>query len=145
MSAAVTAFSWFIVLGFDVYAVSLFSDCNIFHMTYSVWHCGSSFSTWFLRVFFFFCGRSAVLRPSAHMLPGIGCSCTGLPPFPTACWWLTHPAAIIGVSVSARWDSPGGCGGPSVPLLCNHGVQSPWCQFTSGVLKGHSVLFAIWI
>ena len=65
----------------------------------------------------FFCGRSAVLRPSVHMLPGIGWCGAGLPPFPTACWWLTHPAAITGVSVAARWDSPGGCGGPSVPLL----------------------------
>ena len=25
---------------------------------------------------------------------------------------------------SARWDSPGGCGGSSVPLLCNRTVQS---------------------
>ena len=77
------------------------------------------------QVFFFFCGRSAVLRPSAHMLPGIGWCGTGLPPFPTACWWLTHPVAITGVSVSTRWDSPGGCGGPSVPLLYNRRVQSP--------------------
>ena len=45
-------------------------------------------------------------------------------PFPTACWWLTHPAAITGVSVSARWDSPGGGGGPSVSLLCNCRVQN---------------------
>ena len=94
---------------------------------------------------FFFCGRSAVLRPSVHMLPGIGWCGAGLPPFPTACWWLTHPAAITGVSVPARWDSPGGCGGSSVPLLCNRRVQSPWCQFASGVLAGHSVLFATWI
>ena len=43
----------------------------------------------------------------------------GLPQFPTACWWLIHPAAINGVSVAARWNNPGGCGGPSVPLLCN--------------------------
>ena len=28
---------------------------------------------------------------------------------PTTCWWLTHPAAITGVSVGARWNSPGGC------------------------------------
>ena len=41
--------------------------------------------------FFFFCGRSAVLRPSVHMLPGIGWCGAGLQPFPTACWWLTHP------------------------------------------------------
>ena len=61
--------------------------------------------------------RSAVLRPSVHMLPGI-CWCgTGLLPFPTACWWLTHPAAITRVSVATRWNSPGGCGGPSVVLL----------------------------
>ena len=53
-------------------------------------------------LFFFFCGQSAVLRPSVHMLPGIGWCGAGLPPFPTACWWLTHPAAITGVSVSAR-------------------------------------------
>ena len=65
------------------------------------------------------------LRPSVHMLPEIGWCGTGLPPFPTACWWLTHPAAITGVSVSARWDSPGGCGGSSVPFLCNRRVQSP--------------------
>ena len=79
--------------------------------------------------FFFFCGRSAVLRPSVHMLPGIGWCGTGLPPFPTACWWLTYPAAINFVSVSARWVSPGGCGGSSVPLLaiaeCRvHGANS---------------------
>ena len=72
---------------------------------------------------FFFCGRSAVLRPAVHKLPGIGWCGAGLPPFPTACLWLTHPAAITGVSVAARWDSPGGCGGPSVPLLCNRRVQ----------------------
>ena len=75
--------------------------------------------------FFFFCGRSAMLRPSVHMLPGIGWCGAGLSPFPTACWWLTLPAAITDVSVSARWDSPGGCGGSSVPLLSNHRVQSP--------------------
>ena len=80
------------------------------------------------QVFFFFCGRSAVLRPSVHMLPGTGWCGAGLPPFPTACWWLTHPAATIGVSVSARQDSPGGCGGPSVLLLCNRRVQSPVAQ-----------------
>ena len=74
---------------------------------------------------FFFCGQSAVLRPSVHMLPGTGWCGAGLPPFPTACWWLAHPAAITGVSVSARRDSPGGCGGPSVQLLCNRRVQSP--------------------
>ena len=82
----------------------------------------------FLSFFFFFCGRSAVLRPSVHMLPRIGCCGAGLPLFPTTCWWLTHPAAITGVSVSTGWDSPGGCGGPSVPLLCNCRVQSPWCE-----------------
>ena len=42
------------------------------------------------------------------MLPGIGWCNACLPPFPTVCWWLTHPAAINGVSVSARWDSLGG-------------------------------------
>ena len=57
------------------------------------------------QVFFFFCGLSAVLRPSVHILPGIGRCGAGLQPFPIA-WWLTHPAAITGVSVSARWDSP---------------------------------------
>ena len=73
------------------------------------------------------------------MLPGTGWCGAGLPPFPTACWWLTHPAAITGASVSARWDSPGGCGGPSVLLLCNCRVQSPWCQFASGALgKDHT-------
>ena len=34
------------------------------------------------------------------MLPGTGRCGAGLPPFPTACWWVTHPAAITGVSVS---------------------------------------------
>ena len=65
------------------------------------------------------------------MLPGIGWCGAGLPPFPTACWWLAHPEAITGVSVSAGWGSPGGCGGPSVPLLCNRRVQSPWCKVVS--------------
>ena len=87
---------------------------------------------------FFFCGRSAVLRPSVHMLPGTGWCGAGLPWFPTACWWLTHPAAITGVNVTTRWDSPGGCGGLYVPLLCNHRVQKPWCQFASGALAGHT-------
>ena len=32
----------------------------------------------------------------------------GLPPFPTACWWLSHPVAITAVSAAARWNSPGG-------------------------------------
>ena len=73
---------------------------------------------------FFFCGRSAVLRPSVLMLPGAGQCGAGLPPFPTACWWLAHPAAITGVSVSARWNSPGECGGPSVLLRCHHSVES---------------------
>ena len=31
------------------------------------------------------------------MLPGIGWCGAGLPLFRTACWWLTHPAAITGV------------------------------------------------
>ena len=53
--------------------------------------------------FFFSCGWSAVLRPSVHMLPGTRWCGTGLLPFPTVCWWLTHPAAVTGVSVSARW------------------------------------------
>ena len=79
------------------------------------------------------------------MLPGTGWCGAGFPPFPTACWWMTHPAAINGVSVSARWNRPGGCGGPSVLLLCDRRVQSPWCQFASGVFTGHSVLFATWI
>ena len=82
--------------------------------------------------FFFFCSRSAMLRPSVHMLPGIGWCGAGLPPFPTACWWLTHPAAITGVSVATRWNSPGGYGGQFVLLPCNNRVQSPWCQFASG-------------
>ena len=51
--------------------------------------------------FFFFCGRSAVLRPSVHLLPVIGWCGAGLGPFLTACLWLTHPAAITVVSVSA--------------------------------------------
>ena len=46
---------------------------------------------------FFFCGRSAVLKPPVHMLPGIGWCGAGLPPFPTACWRLAHSAAITGV------------------------------------------------
>ena len=32
------------------------------------------------------------------MLPGIGWCDVVPPPFPTASWWLTHPAAITGVS-----------------------------------------------
>ena len=89
----------------------------------------------FIHYFFFFCGRSAVLRPSIHMLPGIGWCGAGLPPFPIACWWLTHPAAITGVSVSARRDSPGGCGGPSIPLLCNRNLLMS-CQTVDCVSRG---------
>ena len=63
------------------------------------------------------------LDPQSTLLPGIGWCGAGLPPSPTACWWLTHPAAITGVSVSAGWDSPGGCGGPSVLLVCNRRVH----------------------
>ena len=88
--------------------------------------------------FFFFCGQSAVLRPSVHMLPGIWWCITGLPPFPTACWWLTHPAAITGVSVSARWDSRGECGGPSVlltSLICN------FCLSVAAHIVGYMSLF----
>ena len=77
------------------------------------------FTIFFLFFFFVFCGRSAVSRPSVHLLPEIWWCGAGLTPFPTACWWLTHPTAITAVSVAARWNSPGGCGGPSVPLLCN--------------------------
>ena len=76
------------------------------------------------------------------MLPGIGWCGTGLPPFPTACWWLTHPAAITDVSAAARWNSPGRCGGPSVLFLCNRRVQSTYRQFASGALAGHNVMFA---
>ena len=50
-----------------------------------------------MRQVFFFYGRSAVLRPSVHMLPGTGWCGAGLPPFTTACWWLTHPVAITSV------------------------------------------------
>ena len=46
---------------------------------------------------FFFCDRSTVLRRSEHRLPGIGWCGAGPLPFLTACWWLTHPAAITGV------------------------------------------------
>ena len=42
---------------------------------------------------------------------------------PQLVWWLTHPAAITGVFVSAGWDGPGGCGGPSVLLVCNRRVH----------------------
>ena len=92
--------------------------------------------------FFFFCCRSAVLRPSVHMFSGFGWCGAGLPLFPTACWWLNHPAATTSVSVSARWeDSPGGCGGPSAPLLFIRGVHSPRCQFDPCALAGHGVLF----
>ena len=77
------------------------------------------------RTMDFFCSRSAVLRPSVHMLPGIGWCGAGLPPFSTTCWWLTHRATITGFSVVARWNSPGGWGGPSVLLPCNCRVQSP--------------------
>ena len=51
------------------------------------------------------------------MLPGTGWCGAGFPPFPTACWWLTHPAVVTGVFVAARWNSPGGFGGPSDPLF----------------------------
>ena len=71
----------------------------------------------FFFFFFFFCGRSAVPRPSVHMLPGTGWCGAGLPRFLTAWWWLAHPAAITGVSVATRSNSPGGCGGPSALLL----------------------------
>ena len=37
------------------------------------------------------------------MLSGFGWCGAGLPPFPTACWWLT-PAAITGVSIATRWN-----------------------------------------
>ena len=37
-----------------------------------------------LSLRFFFCGWSAVLRPSVHMLPGSGWCGAGLPPFLTA-------------------------------------------------------------
>ena len=104
-----------------------------------------SFEGCFRGFLFFFCGLSAMLRPSIHMLPETGRCSAGLMPFPTACWWLTDPVAITCVSVSAGWDSRGGCGRPSVPLLCNRRVQNSWCQFASGVLAGHSVLFATWI
>ena len=55
------------------------------------------------------------------MLPGTGWCGAGFPPFTTACWWLTRPAVITGVSVSARRDSPGGCGGPSnaIGVVCH--------------------------
>ena len=64
------------------------------------------------------CPLWILLLSSVHMLPG-WCG-AGLPPFPTACLWLTHPAAITGVSVSARWDSPGGCG----LTVCSASLQS---------------------
>ena len=57
------------------------------------------------------------------MLPGTGWCVAGLPPFPAACWWLTHPVAITGVSVSVRRDCPGGYGETSVLLLCSHRVH----------------------
>ena len=64
------------------------------------------------------------------MLPGIRWCGIGLPLFPTACSWLTHPAAMTGVSVSVRWDSPRGCVGPSVPLLCNRSSLQVCSQAT---------------
>ena len=39
-----------------------------------------------------------MLRPSVHMLGWCG---TGLPPFFTACWWLSDPAAAACVSAVA--------------------------------------------
>ena len=84
------------------------------------------------QVFFFFCGRSAVLRPSVNMLLGIRWCGAGLPPFPTACWWLIHPAAITGVSVSARWNSCGGYGGPSASLQSQN-AESMMPSFSSAV------------
>ena len=44
-----------------------------------------------------------------------------------------HPVAITGVSITSRGNSPGGCGGPSDLLLCNHKGQSMWCQFTGAL------------
>ena len=78
------------------------------------------------------------------MLPGIGWCGAGLPPFPTACWWLTHPAAITGVSVSAGWDSPGGCGGPSV-LIPSSLPQYPFQKVGVDLCekKGENYLVAI--
>ena len=38
---------------------------------------------------------------------------------------IDSSAAISGVSVAVRGNSPGGCGEPSALLLCNHRVQSP--------------------
>ena len=77
---------------------------------------------------------SAVDQPClVHMLPGIGRCGAGLLLFPTACWWLTHPAAITGVSVSAGWDSPGGCGG----LFCFFAIAE--CRvYDANSLQVHS-------
>ena len=75
-------------------------DQQLFHVVIlsygNVAHCFNYF------FFFFFCGRSAVPKPPVHMLPGIRWRGAGLPPFSTACWRLTHPAAITGASVAAR-------------------------------------------
>ena len=76
---------------------------------------------YFFRVFFFFffCSRSAVLRPSVHMLPGTGWCGAGLPPFPTACWWLTHPAAITGAFFRSGHASDLKIGTPVATLTGN--------------------------
>ena len=87
-----------------------------------------------LSEFFFFCGWSALLRPSVHVLPGIGWCRACFLLFPTACWWLIHSVAITGVSVAATGNSLRGYGSLSVLLLCNHRVQSPWSQFASGAV-----------
>ena len=93
---------------------------------------------------FFFCGQSAVLRPSVHVARNLVVRRRSSA--------IPHSLLVVDSSCSHNWclcfrqmDSPGGCGGPSVPLLCNGWVQSPWCQFASDALAGHSVLFTTWI
>ena len=55
------------------------------------------------------------------------------------CWSSVIPHSLVVVSsfcqdwcLSSKVNSPGGCGGLSVLLLCSYRVLSPWCQFTSG-------------
>ena len=90
------------------------------------------------------CSCSALLKPSAHMLPWTVWSNTGLRLFPTTWCWLSQPADMTGVSASARGNGPGGCGRPFVVLLCKPRMQSPWRQFVSGVLASYSDQFATW-
>ena len=80
------------------------------------------------RLLFFFLGQLAVLRPSAHMLPGTGW-CGTPQPFPTACWWLSRPAIITCVSGAATRNSPGGCSSCRQDVVSAVLTCLPVCSF----------------